>query len=372
VAENDSEQVTYDAGTWTFRARLSKTGQLVAANQDAQVIFIVYRTDSSGNVGANQEIGRANLITTISASPATVAISFTTGSPTVVPAGGKIRVDVFVQTHTANIPAAPVAAVSVIFLVDESDANSGSSISSMPGYQIQYVRSQSVTAAASAAMARNVTAFRSAVTTAVGSVARIIALSPIPKVVTAVGVPAIRKSVGLLAKTVSVVGLTTVRKGVALIPKVVTATGTAAMSRRVVASRVFTTAAAGVAGFARALIFGRQFTTTANGAPSGRLDLPMTALNRIIPAAATDWPLNAPTKAIAGVTRNSAGAVVVSATVYLIRQVDGVRVASTTSHATTGAYSFARGTDDPYNYRTLAVKAGSPEIHGVTDLLVPA
>ncbi|MDQ3107310.1 MAG: hypothetical protein M3Q68_05830, partial [Actinomycetota bacterium] len=148
--------------------------------------------------------------------------------------------------------------------------------------------------------------------------------------------------------------------------------GSAIMARKVTAARTFTTVAVGVAGFARALIFGRQFAVSTTPTPVLRLGIPEAALDRIIPAPAGDWPQNTPLKAISGVTRNSAGAVVVSATVYLIRQTDGVRVATLTSHGTTGAYSFSRGTDDPYDYRVLAVKAGSPETHGVTDLLVPA
>ena len=228
-------------------------------------------------------------------------------------------------------------------------------------------------AVGTAAMARSVVAARTFTVTTVGAAARMIALTPIPKVATAAGVAAMARRISA-ARTAAttVTGTATRRIALTPIPKVATAAGVAAMARSVIAARTFTTVATGVAGFARALIFGRQFTTTANSTVSGRVDIPLAALNRIIPAPAGDWPLTAPTTAIAGVTRNSAGVVVVSATVYLVRQVDGVRVASTTSHATTGVYSFTRGAADPYNYRVMAIKAGAPEVHGVSDLLVPA
>lgn len=152
-----------------------------------------------------------------------------------------------------------------------------------------------------------------------------------------------------------------------------TVTGTAVMSRTVTLFRTLAATVTGTAAQIKALIFARTVSTTTTGTASGRVDIPITALNRIIPAAAPDWPLNTPTKAIAGVTRNAAGAVVTSATVKLVRQSDDVRVATVTSNATTGAYSFTRGGDDPNSYFVLAYRADTPEVHGVSDRgLVPA
>lgn len=155
-------------------------------------------------------------------------------------------------------------------------------------------------------------------------------------------------------------------------PIAVSATGSVAAARRIAASRSFAVSGTGTVGFARSLIFGRTFAVTGTGTPSMRIELPQAALNRISSGGPVDYPVTNPTKAVAGVTRNSAGAVVGGCTVYLIRQSDGLRCQTQVSNATTGAYSFPRDTSDPYNYRVLAVLAGSPETHGVTDLLVPA
>jgi len=125
-------------------------------------------------------------------------------------------------------------------------------------------------------------------------------------------------------------------------------------------------------GFARALIAARAFVTTVTASSAPRLDIPMSALNRII-SGAPDYPITTPTKAIAGITRNAAGAALGSCTVRLVRQSDNVTVASATSNASTGAYSFVRDAADPNVYFVIAFLTGAPEVHGVTDRgLVPA
>jgi len=154
--------------------------------------------------------------------------------------------------------------------------------------------------------------------------------------------------------------------------KATTAAPTVAFTRAVVAARSFATTTAPTPGFARAIISARSFTVPASTSASGRIDAPIVALNRIAGPATPDFPVTNPTKTVAGVTRNSAGAVVGGCTVYLVRQVDGFRCQTQTSNAVTGAYSFARDTADPYTYRVVALLAGAPETHGITDLLVPA
>lgn len=115
-------------------------------------------------------------------------------------------------------------------------------------------------------------------------------------------------------------------------------------------------------------VAGTVGTATGTGTANGLASIVLGTVGMV----GSDWPLNTPTKTIGGVTRDSGGGIVTSATVKLVRQGDDVRVATTTSHATTGAYSFTRGGDDPYTYRVVATKAGAPEIHGVSDELVPA
>ncbi len=183
---------------------------------------------------------------------------------------------------------------------------------------------------------------------------------------TAIGVTAISRRVGKPFAAVAV-GLTTIRRSVGVV-RAAAAVGVVTI-RKAITKTPFAAVAVGVAGFARALIAARTFTATAVGAARGRVDMGMDVLSRI---GATDWPLNTPTKTIAGVTRDSAGSPVGSKTVKLMRQSDDARVASTTSHVTTGAYSFTRGGDDPNTYYVLAYDP-AVQLHGVSDRdLAPA
>jgi len=236
---------------------------------------------------------------------------------------------------------------------------------------LTYPTAPATTGTASPAMARKITAARSAPATATGTAANRKALTVAgPKSATATGTGSIIRSVGV-TKSATATGTAANRKALAIGPKSVTATGTGSLARTISAARAVAATATGTMGFARALILARTHAASVAGTSAARLDIPQSALNRLV-TVAPDWPLNAPTKAITGVTRDAAGAVLVSATVKLVRQVDGYTVQTLTSNATTGAYSFTRGTDDVYTYRVVATKAGSPEVHGVTDVLVPA
>lgn len=369
VAEHAAESVSYDAGTWTLQARLNKTVMTVNATVTVRVTMIAYQVTSAGTFVA--EIGRATLPDTAlpTVNSAVFASASFSGAQTTFDAGDKIAIEAYVQNIVAGAPATAAAAYTVALVVDAS-AND-SAITAMPGYQILYARSQSTTAIGTAAMARTITAARSFATTAIATSANIKQVAPLPKATAAVGTVTLTKRTSPLPKTTTAIVTVSNIKRTTPLPKTVTAIGTAAAARTISAGRVFATTAIATTGFGRAVILGRAVSTTATAIPRTRLDIPEEALDRIIPAAAPDWPLNAPTKTIAGVTRNSAGAVVGSATVKLVRQSDDVRVATTTSHVTTGAYSFTRGFDDPNTYRVVATKAGTPEIHGVSDELVP-
>jgi hypothetical protein len=84
--------------------------------------------------------------------------------------------------------------------------------------------------------------------------------------------------------------------------------------------------------------------------------------------AGVDWPLNAPTKAITGLVYT--GSLLTSgATCRLLRDSDEF-LCGTVTTGSDGAYSFARGTDDPNTYH-VEVYVGST-LHGLTDRgLVP-
>ena len=67
---------------------------------------------------------------------------------------------------------------------------------------------------------------------------------------------------------------------------------------------------------------------------------------------------------ISGVTKDGNGAVLGSCTVKLYRTADDVLLATTTSDAATGAYSFSQaGNGGSY---VVAYKIGSPDISGTT------
>jgi len=231
-----------------------------------------------------------------------------------------------------------------------------------------------VTAVGSPALTRRVTVARSFAASAFGTaaLARAIRYARAYATVAAGSAGFARQFTARRNPAVGAVGTAVLGPRTVATRKAVSATGTAGFARTLQARRSAAVSVTGTAGFARALIFGRVAATAAFGAPKARLDIPQDALNRISTAGTPDWPLNSPTKSIAGVTRNSVGAIVGGCTVYLVRQVDGVRIATATSNATTGAYSFTRGGDDPYGYRVVALLAGAPETHGITDLLVPA
>lgn len=67
---------------------------------------------------------------------------------------------------------------------------------------------------------------------------------------------------------------------------------------------------------------------------------------------------------LAGVTKDSAGAILGSCVVQLFRTTDDAIIAETTSDPVTGAYSFSPGVGGPFY--VVAYKAGSPDVAGTT------
>lgn len=80
-------------------------------------------------------------------------------------------------------------------------------------------------------------------------------------------------------------------------------------------------------------------------------------VHELLPKPPTDFT-------ISGITRDSAGAVLVSCVVNLFRTSDNVLMQSTTSDATTGAYTFT-GTGQ-INQFLVSYKAGSPDVAGTS------
>lgn len=101
-----------------------------------------------------------------------------------------------------------------------------------------------------------------------------------------------------------------------------------------------------------------------------RLELTLTgtaaaAHPRIYTPAYTFTPTKIVPHYITGVTKDSAGAVLGSCTVRLFRTSDDALIATTTSDASTGAYSFTVG-DTLTQYWIEAYKSGSPDVAGTT------
>lgn len=71
------------------------------------------------------------------------------------------------------------------------------------------------------------------------------------------------------------------------------------------------------------------------------------------------WTMN-------GVTRDSNGTILGGCTVLLFLTSTHAFVASTTSNAVTGAFSFA-GLTDGASYFIVSIKAGFPDVFGTTD-----
>lgn len=351
--------VTNDATNLTITFLSGQTGWTSAPTVTWTVI--AYLGEPNG--GPITEIGRA---TSAASAAGTITLTIT---PTATSSGTSTSPRLCFEIYAAVGIGIGSAVSNNTFSI--ATAGTTARLSTGGAYTSQWARVAATTAVGSVAAARRISAARTAITTGVGSSALTKKVIPLPKTVSGIGVTATTKSITIGAKDVTGVGVIATKKTVTPLPKNVNGIGVVAANRQISASRAFGVTGIGTTSLARSIISARRFGISGVATTTLRLDIPQVALNRIIPAATADWPLNAPTKAIAGITRNSAGAVLGGATVYLVRQTDGVRITSATSNATTGAYSFTRGGDDPYNYRIVATLAGAPEVHGVTDLLVP-
>lgn len=116
----------------------------------------------------------------------------------------------------------------------------------------------------------------------------------------------------------------------------------------------------------RLVAYLRTFTdaATPTDAPSKHISLRFSD----VVGAVSDWPVNVPTRVIAGVVRHhETGALVEAATIRLFRTTDDA-ICQTTLSAANGSYSFSRDRDDPYDYYVTAQYLDSGvQVHGITD-----
>lgn len=357
------EKVRTVAGNWSVSARFTVSG--ATTGPQGTLTFVAYLV--SGGVDTTYtEIGRSPAIDTGLAWAGGVISGNIAANAVTGPLNSRVEVHVYL-----NITTAAVSTGATTYAISTNSADSFLG----PGtYTVLAERSGTVSTTPTVLLARGVTAGRVGTVSTTPTVTNRKDIAPVPKGVTTLPTTAVRKAITVSApKAVTTAPTVSTRRALSLIAKTVTTAPTAAMAKRVTANRSAAVTTSPTPSFARAIISARSFSTNASGTPRTRLDLPQEVLNRIIPAATPDWPLNPPTKAITGVTRDTTGAVIGGATVRLIRQVDDVKVATVTSDPVTGVYGFARGTDDPYAYYVIAFKDGVPEVHGVSDRgLVPA
>lgn len=244
VGENAAEQVRYAAGTWTTRVRLTKTGQTIAADITVRVTVVVYRVTSAGDHVA--EIGRATTAdTTLSTATLTLSPSFTTGAAVTFNAGDKIQVECYVTPITAGLPTAPAAAVSINFLVDETSANSGASLTAIPTHDILYARALSASGASTAVLARQIVMSKS-LSVAGASTAVLV------------------RRLGLLRPfSVAGSGTTPMTKRLqADRPLSVAGSGSGVLAKRLVLSRVMSASGLSTVGMTKSLVLQRILTVT--------------------------------------------------------------------------------------------------------------
>ncbi len=160
VAENSSEPVRYDAGTWSTQWKTSKSGQTLATDIVVRLTWIVYEVTSSG--GFVKEIGRSSVDQAITAGnpTPTPASSFSPGAVD-LGANNRAHAEAYVQTlDTLGSVAAPAAAVDVHLHTDGSANNNNLSMRT-PAYVILFRRSLTDTAGASDVVARAAVVARS-------------------------------------------------------------------------------------------------------------------------------------------------------------------------------------------------------------------
>lgn len=189
IAENANESVRYEAGTWTMRFRLKKTGQAVQIGENFFITWILYRVTAAGGVptGApnNGEIGRVSSASTaIALDPITVTTSFNTAASLTLGPGEKFHVEVYAQNTELGNVGDPTAEWTLTMHLDQSAANDATAISVIPRYTILASRNVTAVGVGTFVVDRRLTLFRPIVLTAVPQMSLI---RHVPKSITASG-----------------------------------------------------------------------------------------------------------------------------------------------------------------------------------------
>lgn len=391
VAENAAEPIQIAAGTWNLAVRVNKTAMTINASVDVQVTFIVYRVTSAGAHIA--EIGRGTTgtltLATVGAS-ANGTASFSSGALQ-FNAGDKIQVEAYVENTVAGVVSAPAAAYTLALTVDDTSANGGSGISSMPTYDILYSRASADTFTTGNTIARGVTTGRfmtETVTTADLSSRAYMAVRSAAET-TVVGDTLARIMAYLRAAAETIATQHTVQRAIAdsrAVSESLTTTNTADRSQstfRRSDAEILTTTDSPSRAYLAARTPTEALTTTStpiratvSARSSAEALTTVDSIFRAIiqgrflaeyPSGVTlDWSPDFPVKKIEGYVRDAVGNVVTGATVKLFRQSDDKMVQQTTSSAT-GYYTFPRDLYDPYTYYVLAYLGTAPQTHGVSD-----
>ncbi len=287
TGEDALEEVTYAAGTWSLQARVNKTAMAINANVTVRVTAIVFQVTSAGAIVGN-EIGRVVFsdvsFATVGAT-ANASGTFSAAARTFA-AADKVHTEWYVQNIVAGIPAAPVAAYTVALTVDDTQANGGSGVTSLPTYTTRFVRSLSVSQARTVALGRLLTLTRSysvnqartVTATRLLSLARSFTVDQ-ARTVTAARVASLLRSHSVnVARTVAFSRALTLTRSYT-----VNVDRSVAMTRLLTLLRSFTVNQARTVGFARAVISARAFTVNVARTVSMRIELPQAVLNRMTP-----------------------------------------------------------------------------------------
>jgi hypothetical protein len=133
-----------------------------------------------------------------------------------------------------------------------------------------------------AAFTRKITAARAFAATGVGVASTQRKTIPGTYIATGVGVATTQRKTILQAKLATGVGVATTQRKIILQAKVAIGVGVAGFTRFLLAFRAFSAVGVGVAGFARRVTAVRAFAVQAIGAPFMKVEMPQTALNRIV------------------------------------------------------------------------------------------
>lgn len=405
VADNANDQVTFESTAsgypaWVIRGEVLKDGETIAATKEVQITAVVFVVTSAG---VSTEIWRAasGIVALASANSSFGAWQLGASSlpATVVPAGGKIQVELYVANIVAGSPTAPAAAINYKLLLEATNTvyNAARFIET-PEIATQFARATSDIAPAVDTGVKS-TILNRATTDNAPATDLATSKNTFPRATTDTA-PAVdtaaRIFTGVRATTDTALAVdTTTRQMTQSRATADTAPATDTNARQQILTRAATDTAPAVDVVTRTKTAPRSLADTApavdtvtraitqvrsiaDTAPAtdavARLITQVRKTGDNIGPNATDFPITFGTRSISGVVRDLTGVPIVGATVKLFRQNDD-RVVQTQLSAAGGVYTFTRDQFDPNSYYVLSYTVdGVPQqIHGVSDRdLTPA